>query len=192
MEKNRIHPVKVGKGVRMSFARQKEVLEMPNLIEVQTNSYQWFLDEGLKEVFRDISLLVMRLQLVGSLDDFVVQLVLHVRFDRNHDGLVHLIRDDGTNPGFAESSGIFTHVRLPPLLGLVLTNNSFDAGNVFLDNSNLQGVIQLIGRMLHSQHEQILLQLSQLAFQLSGGHFTDFVCLHLIHHHSRFPGLLWQ
>ena len=44
MEKNRIHPVKVGKGVRMSFARQKEVLEMPNLIEVQTNSYQWFLD----------------------------------------------------------------------------------------------------------------------------------------------------
>ena len=36
MEKNRIHPVKVGKGVRMSFARQKEVLEMPNLIEVQT------------------------------------------------------------------------------------------------------------------------------------------------------------
>ena len=55
MEKNRIHPVKVGKGVRMSFARQKEVLEMPNLIEVQTNSYQWFLDEGLKEVFRDIS-----------------------------------------------------------------------------------------------------------------------------------------
>ena len=38
MEKNRIHPVKVGKGVRMSFARQKEVLEMPNLIEVQTNS----------------------------------------------------------------------------------------------------------------------------------------------------------
>ncbi len=55
MEKNRIHPVKVGKGVRMSYARQQEVLEMPNLIEVQTNSYQWFLDEGLKEVFRDIS-----------------------------------------------------------------------------------------------------------------------------------------
>ncbi len=55
MEKNRIHPVKVGNGVRMSYARQQEVLEMPNLIEVQTNSYQWFLDEGLKEVFRDIS-----------------------------------------------------------------------------------------------------------------------------------------
>ena len=55
MEKNRIRPVHVGKGVRMSYSRQKEVLEMPNLIEVQTKSYQWFLDEGLKEVFRDIS-----------------------------------------------------------------------------------------------------------------------------------------
>ena len=55
MEKSRIHPIEVSNGVRMSYARQKEVLEMPNLIEVQTNSYQWFLDEGLKEVFRDIS-----------------------------------------------------------------------------------------------------------------------------------------
>ncbi len=55
MEKNRIRPVKVGNSVRMSYARQNEVLEMPNLIEVQTNSYQWFLNEGLKEVFRDIS-----------------------------------------------------------------------------------------------------------------------------------------
>ncbi|WP_341875728.1 DNA-directed RNA polymerase subunit beta [Defluviitalea saccharophila] len=55
MEKNRIHPVPVGKGVRMSYARMDEVLEMPNLIEVQKNSYKWFLDEGLKEVFQDIS-----------------------------------------------------------------------------------------------------------------------------------------
>ena len=55
MEKNRIRPVKVGNGVRMSFSRQKEVLEMPNLIEVQTDSYKWFLEEGLHEVFRDIS-----------------------------------------------------------------------------------------------------------------------------------------
>ena len=55
MDKNRIHPIKVGNGVRMSYSRQKEVLEMPNLIEVQKNSYQWFLDEGLKEVFEDIS-----------------------------------------------------------------------------------------------------------------------------------------
>ena len=55
MEKNSIRPVKVGNGVRMSYAHQGEVLEMPNLIEVQTNSYQWFLDDGLKEVFRDIS-----------------------------------------------------------------------------------------------------------------------------------------
>ncbi len=55
MEKNRIRPTKMGKSVRMSYSRQKEVLEMPNLIEVQTKSYQWFLDEGLNEVFRDIS-----------------------------------------------------------------------------------------------------------------------------------------
>ena len=55
MEKNRIRPVKMGKGVRMSYARQNDVLEMPNLIEVQKNSYQWFLDEGLREVFADIS-----------------------------------------------------------------------------------------------------------------------------------------
>ena len=55
MEKNRIRPVQAGKGMRMSYSRQKEVLEMPNLIEVQKDSYQWFLDEGLKEAFADIS-----------------------------------------------------------------------------------------------------------------------------------------
>ena len=55
MEKNRIKPMQVGKGVRMSFSKQKEVLEMPNLIEVQKDSYRWFLEEGLDEVFRDIS-----------------------------------------------------------------------------------------------------------------------------------------
>ena len=55
MEKNRIRPVKSGKSFRMSYSRQKEVLEMPNLIEVQKDSYQWFLDEGSKEVFDDIS-----------------------------------------------------------------------------------------------------------------------------------------
>ena len=55
MEKNRIRPITNGKSSRMSYSRQKEVLEMPNLIEVQKDSYQWFLDEGLKEVFDDIS-----------------------------------------------------------------------------------------------------------------------------------------
>ena len=50
-----MRPVPAGKSVRMSFSRQKEVLEMPNLIEIQKDSYQWFLDEGLKEVFDDIS-----------------------------------------------------------------------------------------------------------------------------------------
>ena len=55
MEKNRIHPIKNGKSSRMSYSRQKEVLQMPNLIEVQKDSYQWFLDTGLREVFADIS-----------------------------------------------------------------------------------------------------------------------------------------
>ncbi len=55
MEKNRIRPMKSGRSSRMTYSRQKEVLEMPNLIEVQKDSYQWFLDEGLKEVFEDIS-----------------------------------------------------------------------------------------------------------------------------------------
>jgi len=55
MEKNRLRPITSGKAMRMSFSRQKEVLEMPNLIEIQKDSYQWFLDEGLKEVFEDIS-----------------------------------------------------------------------------------------------------------------------------------------
>ncbi len=55
MEKNRIRPIKSGKSSRMSYSRQKEVLQMPNLIEVQKNSYNWFLEEGLKEVFEDIS-----------------------------------------------------------------------------------------------------------------------------------------
>ena len=55
MEKNRIRPIRVGEGVRMSYSKQREVLEMPNLIEVQTDSYKWFLEEGLNEVLRDIS-----------------------------------------------------------------------------------------------------------------------------------------
>ena len=55
MEKNRIRPIKSGRSSRMSYSRQKEVLQMPNLIEVQKDSYKWFLDEGLNEVFDDIS-----------------------------------------------------------------------------------------------------------------------------------------
>ena len=55
MEKNRIHSVRMGDRVRKSYSRINEVLEMPNLIEVQKNSYKWFLDEGLKEAFEDIS-----------------------------------------------------------------------------------------------------------------------------------------
>ncbi|MDO4476314.1 MAG: DNA-directed RNA polymerase subunit beta, partial [Lachnospiraceae bacterium] len=55
MEKNRIRPISNGKSFRMSFQRQKEVLDMPNLIEVQKDSYEWFLNEGLREAFDDIS-----------------------------------------------------------------------------------------------------------------------------------------
>ncbi len=50
-----VKPQQLGKNTRMSFAKINEVLEMPNLIEVQKNSYQWFLEEGLKEVFRDVA-----------------------------------------------------------------------------------------------------------------------------------------
>ena len=55
MEKNRMRPVKAGKATRVSYSKQKEVLEMPNLIEVQKDSYEWFLRDGLKEAFNDIS-----------------------------------------------------------------------------------------------------------------------------------------
>jgi len=54
MDRSKMHPITSGKNMRMSFQTQKEVLEMPNLIEIQKDSYQWFLDAGLKEVFRDI------------------------------------------------------------------------------------------------------------------------------------------
>ncbi len=55
MEKNRIHSVQYGDGGRKSYSRINEVLEMPNLIEVQKDSYKWFLEEGLSEVFDDIN-----------------------------------------------------------------------------------------------------------------------------------------
>ncbi|MCR5279187.1 MAG: DNA-directed RNA polymerase subunit beta, partial [Lachnospiraceae bacterium] len=55
MEKNRIRPVASGKNSRMSYSKGKDVLEMPNLIEVQKDSYEWFLKDGLKEVLDDIS-----------------------------------------------------------------------------------------------------------------------------------------
>ena len=50
-----VKPVQLGKNTRMSFAKIEEVLKMPNLIEIQKNSYEWFLKEGLKEVFNDVS-----------------------------------------------------------------------------------------------------------------------------------------
>ena len=50
-----IHPVKLGRNTRMSYGKIREVIDMPNLIEIQKNSYNWFLEEGLKEVFHDVS-----------------------------------------------------------------------------------------------------------------------------------------
>ncbi|MBR2264780.1 MAG: DNA-directed RNA polymerase subunit beta, partial [Firmicutes bacterium] len=58
MEKNRIHTQPYGNRIRMSFAREKSVLEMPNLLDVQKDSYNWFIDEGLREVFEDINPIV--------------------------------------------------------------------------------------------------------------------------------------
>ncbi len=50
-----VHPISVGKTHRMSYSKIDEVMDMPNLIEVQKNSYKWFLEEGLREVFNDVS-----------------------------------------------------------------------------------------------------------------------------------------
>ena len=55
MEKNRIRPIKSGRSIRMTYQRQEEVLPIPNLIEVQKDSYNWFVNDGLKEIFDDIS-----------------------------------------------------------------------------------------------------------------------------------------
>lgn len=65
MEKNRIRPIVNGNSMRMSYARQKEVLEMPNLIEVQKNSYKWFLEEGLKEAL----MIYLLLQTTADISD---------------------------------------------------------------------------------------------------------------------------
>ena len=55
MAENIMHLIKRGKGTRVSFSAQHNVLEMPNLIEIQKSSYDWFIKEGLKEIFSDIS-----------------------------------------------------------------------------------------------------------------------------------------
>jgi len=55
LTKELVHPVRYGKNVRMSYSRIGECLDVPNLIEIQKNSYDWFLSDGLKEVFHDIS-----------------------------------------------------------------------------------------------------------------------------------------
>ena len=92
MDKIKMRPTKAGKGVRMSFSRQKEVLEIPNLIEIQKDSYQWFLDDGLKEVFRDIF----------PIEDFAGHLSLDLCFQ--------LCRDDVKFPSKSASRGM-PHMR---------------------------------------------------------------------------------
>ena len=53
-----VHAVQMGKRTRMSFSKTQSVLEMPNLIEVQKNSYQWLLEKGITEVLQDVSPIV--------------------------------------------------------------------------------------------------------------------------------------
>ena len=66
------HPVTIGKRKRMSFSKIKEIADLPNLIEIQVDSYKWFLEEGLKEVFEDIS----------PIEDYTGNLVLELLFRR--------------------------------------------------------------------------------------------------------------
>ena len=80
MEKNRIRPIKAGKSIRMSYQRQKEVLEIPNLIEVQKDSYNWFITDGLREVFDDIS----------PIDDYSDKLSLEFVDFNFHGVIVHV------------------------------------------------------------------------------------------------------
>ena len=87
----KVKPVKLGKTERMSFSHIDEVISMPNLIEVQKNSYQWFLDEGLKEVFHDI----------GTIEDYTGNLALSFvdfRLDKEHQGVQGARRDLCSTP----------------------------------------------------------------------------------------------
>ncbi|WP_027309277.1 DNA-directed RNA polymerase subunit beta [Caloramator sp. ALD01] len=79
-----VHPVQVGKRTRMSFSKIKEVIDMPNLIEVQLNSYQWFLDEGLREVFED----------VNPITDYTGNLVLEfVDYKLDYDNIKYTVEE---------------------------------------------------------------------------------------------------
>ena len=81
----KVKPVKLGKTERMSFSHIDEVISMPNLIEVQKNSYQWFLDEGLKEVFHDI----------GTIEDLAVTVtVSKLSFSRTAIAIRPLLQEE--------------------------------------------------------------------------------------------------
>ena len=87
-----LKPVKLGRTTRMSFAKINEVLDMPNLIEVQKNSYEWFLNEGLREVFRD----------TAAITDYTGNLVLEFLYYRLDD-----------TPKYTVEAVSYTHLTLP-------------------------------------------------------------------------------
>ena len=109
MEKNRIRPITNGKSSRMSYSRQKEVLEMPNLIEVQKNSYEWFLDEGLKEVLDDISRRLNRAAphvVLNNVVNVALQLIRRAIAVRSKERAVHAPKLIVLQKLLAESSSI--------------------------------------------------------------------------------------
>lgn len=115
MKKNRIHPVKAGNGTRFSYARQREVLKMPNLIEVQKNSYEWFITDGLKEVFEDMS------QIVDYNGRYGLEFV-DFRLDKSKTSSIELCKErDATY-----SASLKVKVRLLDLKGKVLKEEKDD------------------------------------------------------------------
>ena len=79
-----VHPVKVGRRTRMSFSKIKESVDMPNLIEVQLDSYKGFLEDGLKEVFED----------VNPITDYTGNLVLEfIDYKLDHDNIKYSVEE---------------------------------------------------------------------------------------------------
>ncbi|MPN48772.1 hypothetical protein SDC9_196384 [bioreactor metagenome] len=125
--------------------------------------------------------LIVGFQFIGVFHDLLIQGMLDALLDGNHNGLVHLVRDDHANPRLAESS--LTHIVFPPSRsrlgrGLALAEHGFDSGNVALDFADLHRVFQLVGGVLKAQIKQVLFQLAELRGKLFAGKVTDFLALH--------------
>jgi UDP-N-acetylmuramyl pentapeptide phosphotransferase/UDP-N-acetylglucosamine-1-phosphate transferase len=127
-------------------------------------------------------LLVTSLELHGTLQDLLVQGVLHAILNGNHDGLIHLVGHDDADAGLSQIT--FFH-RLTSLL--LLSQNGHHASDVLLDCFDAAGVLQLVDGMLEAQVKQLGLQVCQLAGQLCGLHFAEFISLHWCHPPSRSP-----